>query len=159
MHKTGNRAGKLLAGMIGLGLGLLVAQGASPAGKVDFSKDVLPILSDKCFHCHGPDDSGRKAKLRLDTQEGAFRVKDGVANIVKGKPEQSEIIVRVLSKDEDELMPPPSSHRTLTEEQKQTLKRWVEQGAPWGKHWAFVALPKAVMPPKVKNKRAGPEQG
>jgi len=153
MHKTGNRAGKLLAGMIGLGLGLLAARGASPAGKVDFSKDVLPILSDKCFHCHGPDDSGRKAKLRLDTQEGAFRVKDGVANIVKGKPEQSEIIVRVLSKDEDELMPPPSSHRTLTEEQKQTLKRWVEQGAPWGKHWAFLQIPQAIKPPKVKYAR------
>lgn len=150
MHFMGQRTGACWAVMTGLCLSSLTALGAGAAGKVDFSKDVLPILSDKCFHCHGPDDAGRKAKLRLDTQEGAFRVKDGVANIVKGKPDQSEIISRVFSKDEDDLMPPPSSHRTLTEEQKQTLKRWVEQGAPWGKHWAFAEVAK-VTPPKVKN--------
>ncbi len=150
---TGNIATRVWAVVISLGLSLLAARGASPTGKVDFSKDVLPILSDKCFHCHGPDEEGRKAKLRLDTQEGAFRVKDGVANIVKGKPDQSEIIARVFSTDEDDLMPPPSSHRPLTEEQKQILKRWVEQGAPWGKHWAYTEIAK-VKPPKVKNTRA-----
>ncbi|HEY1170479.1 MAG TPA: DUF1553 domain-containing protein [Verrucomicrobiae bacterium] len=148
-----NRQAKWLALIGSLSLCLLGAQGASPEGKVDFSKDVLPILSDKCFHCHGPDDEGRKAKLRLDTEEGAFRVNKGVANIVKGKPDQSEMIVRILSKDEDDVMPPPSSHRTLTEAQKETLKRWVEQGAPWGKHWAYTEIAK-VTPPKVKNTRA-----
>lgn len=134
-----------------LSAGALSLAGATPVAKVDFSKDILPILSDKCFHCHGPDEKGRKAKLRLDTEEGAFHVnKDGVANIIKGKPEKSELVVRVLSKDENEQMPPPDSHRVLTEEQKQLLKRWVEQGAPWGKHWAFAEIAK-VTPPKVKN--------
>ncbi len=147
-----NRQAMWLAFLGSLSLCLLGAQGASPEGKIDFSKDVLPILSDKCFHCHGPDDAARKAKLRLDTEEGAFRINKGVANIVKGKPEKSELIVRVLSKDENEVMPPPESHRTLTEEQKQTLKRWVEQGAPWGKHWAFAEIAK-VTPPKVKGSR------
>lgn len=141
--------------IISLGASSLSLIGATPEAKVDFSQDVLPILSDKCFHCHGPSEEGRKAKLRLDTQEGAFRVnKDGVATIVKGQPDKSEMVVRVLSKDENELMPPPDSHRSLTEAQKQTLKRWVEQGAPWGKHWAFAEIPKVVTPPKVKNMRA-----
>jgi len=153
MHTMGKGMTAIWAAFISLSVGSWAVLGASPAGKVDFAKDVLPILSDKCFHCHGPDDAARKAKLRLDTEEGAFRVNKGVANIVKGKPDQSELIVRILSKDEDEVMPPPSSHRTLTEEQKQTLKRWVEQGAPWGKHWAYTEIAK-VTPPKVKNTRA-----
>ena len=153
MHMAEKSKSRFWAVLMSLSWSVLTAQAAAPTGKVDFARDVLPILSDKCFHCHGPADEGRKAKLRLDTQEGAFRVnKDGVANIVKGQPDKSEMIVRVLSKDENEVMPPPDSHRTLTEDQKQTLKRWVEQGAPWGKHWAFTEIT-AVTPPKVKNTR------
>ena len=106
---------------------------------VDFARDVLPILSDNCFHCHGPDEKARKAKLRLDTKEGAFRVRDGEAVIVPGKSAESELVRRITADDPDEVMPPPKSNRKLTPQQIETLKRWVDQGAKWGQHWAFVA--------------------
>jgi len=112
---------------------------------VSFARDVLPVLSDNCFHCHGPDEKARKARLRLDTKEGAFRVSDDVAVIVPGKSDSSELVRRILSDDPDEQMPPPDGVRRLTPAQKQTLKRWVDQGAKWGTHWAFEP---AVRPPE-----------
>ncbi|HEX8911086.1 MAG TPA: DUF1553 domain-containing protein [Humisphaera sp.] len=123
----------------------LPARGADE--KVNFSRDVLPILSDNCFHCHGPDASHRKAKLRLDTKDGAFRVKDGVAVVAAGKPDESELVKRVLSNDPDEMMPPNDGVRKLTAAQKETLKRWVAQGAPWGEHWAFTPVARPAVPP------------
>ena len=122
-----------------------------PADRVDFARDVLPILSDNCFHCHGPDEQARKAKLRLDTKEGAYRVKDDVAVVRPGKSDDSELIRRVFTDDADELMPPPDGVRKLTPAQKQVLKRWVDQGAAWGTHWAFV--PPAAKPPVPIVKR------
>lgn len=123
-----------------LGLGLLAAARVAEAA-VDFNREVRPILSDKCFHCHGPDESKRKAKLRLDTKEGAFRLKDGEAVIVPGKSAESELIHRVLSKDEDEAMPPPDSKLgVLTAAEVDTLKRWIDGGAAYQSHWAFVPL-------------------
>jgi hypothetical protein len=113
---------------------------ASPSvahGQIDFARDVLPILSDKCFHCHGPDEAGRKGKLRLDTKDGAYRERNGIAAVVPGKSAESEMIRRIASADADEVMPPPSSNRTLTAKQKDTLKAWVDGGARWGRHWAF----------------------
>ncbi len=117
----------------------------------DFGRDILPILSDKCFHCHGPDASARKANLRLDTREGAFRVHKGKAAIVPGKSDASELIQRIISSDTSEVMPPPDSNRSLTEKQKDLLKRWVESGAKWDQHWAFVA-PTRTAVPTVKQK-------
>ena len=113
---------------------------------VDYARDVLPILSDNCYHCHGPDEAARKAKLRLDTKEGAFRVKDDVAVIVPGKPEGSELIRRITSGDPDELMPPKEGVRKLTPKQVDTLKRWVAEGAQWGVHWAFVPPARPAVP-------------
>ena len=127
---------------------LAVMAFANPAkAQVDFARDVLPILSDKCFHCHGPDDKARKASLRLDTQAGAFRTKNGVTTILPGKPGDSEVIRRMLSDDADEMMPPPDSNRKLDAKQKATLKKWVEEGAKWGRHWAYEPLPKSVPVP------------
>src|SRR5437764_419855 len=106
--------------------------GASPppgGPAVDFNRDVLPILSNHCFQCHGPDEAARKAKLRLDTKEGAFRVKDQKAVIVPGKSAESELIRRVSNTDPDEVMPPPKSNRKLTAAQIDLLRRWVDQGA------------------------------
>jgi hypothetical protein len=125
---------------------------AQAAGPVDFGRDVLPILSDKCYHCHGPDEQARKAKLRLDTKDGAFHVREkrGSAVIVPGKPGESELVRRITSNDPDERMPPPASNRTLTPQQVETLRRWVEQGAKWGEHWSLVA-PKKVAPPATKR--------
>ena len=122
-----------------------------PAG-VDFARDVLPILSENCYHCHGPSDTGRKAGLRLDTKEGAFRKKRGRAVIVPGKSADSELVARVSSTDPDELMPPPDSNRKLTPAQIETLRKWVDAGAPWGSHWAYVP-PKSPAIPRLS--RAG----
>lgn len=104
---------------------------------VDFAREILPVLSDNCFHCHGPSETGRKAGLRLDIREGALRVKDGKATVLPGKPDESELVKRLFTTDPEEVMPPPDSHRTLTPAQKELLKRWVAEGAPWGRHWAF----------------------
>jgi hypothetical protein len=106
--------------------------------QVNFSREVLPILSDRCFHCHGPDPSHRKADLRLDDETHAKTAKDGLAGIVPGDLDKSEVWQRIISPDEDELMPPPDSHRKpLNEAERDTLKRWIEEGAVWGKHWSF----------------------
>src|SRR6266404_618741 len=119
---------------------------------VDFSRDILPIFSDNCFKCHGPDEKSRKGKLRLDTKEGAFRVKDGQSVIVPGKGAGSELFRRITTTNQDDLMPPSESNRKLTAKQIELIKRWIDQGAKWGQHWAFnpIANPK---PPAVKNRR------
>src|SRR3954449_740612 len=95
---------------------------AGASSTIDFSRDIQPILSDNCYQCHGPDAKQRKAKLRLDTKEGAFRVKDDVAVIVPGKPGDSELVRRITSKDPDEVMPSPKSNRKLTPQQIDLLK-------------------------------------
>src|SRR5438445_1361569 len=120
-------------------LGLASGRGAVPSSQVDFSRDVLPILSDNCYQCHGPDEKARKAKLRFDNKTGAFRVKDGKTVIVPGKSAESELVRQVTSTDPEEVMPPPKSNRKLTASQIGLLRRWVEEGAKWGVHWAFVA--------------------
>jgi len=121
---------------------LLVAAvplGAFGAEKIDFSRDIQPLLSENCYHCHGPDEKAREAKLRLDTKEGAFaRTEDGLTIVAPGKPADSELILRIASSDRDEVMPPPKSNRHLTPAQIELIKQWVEQGAQWGQHWAFV---------------------
>jgi mono/diheme cytochrome c family protein len=133
---------------------LLSARAALGQATVDYSRDVLPILSAKCYNCHGPDEKARKKELRLDRKEGAFRVEDGVAVIVPGKPGESELVRRVTSDDPDEVMPPSADIRKLTRDQIETLKRWVEQGAKWGTHWAFEA-PQMPQVPEVNVKSWG----
>jgi hypothetical protein len=119
-------------------------QAADPP--VDFGRDVLPVLSDNCFFCHGPDEKARKAQLHFDTKEGAFRVRDGEAVIVPGKSSSSELIRRLTADDADERMPPPKSNRHLTAKQIDTLKRWIDQGAKWGQPWAFTPLATSPVP-------------
>lgn len=137
-----------------------VANGADPtvpvasAGpKLQFNRDIRPILSENCFACHGFDAKKRQAELRLDTPEGALKSHDGPAAIVPGKPDESEVWKRVTTDDADLLMPPPASHKKLSESQKQTLRRWITEGASYQKHWAFEP-PVAVAPPRVKNAAA-----
>jgi hypothetical protein len=123
------------------------AAGAQPAPQVSFNRDVRPIMSETCFKCHGP--GTHKAGLRLDIREQALKPLESKATpIIPGKPDQSEIIRRVFTDDEDDLMPPPKSHKVLTPEQKQTLKRWVAQGAIYEQPWSFVP-PRKVEPPKI----------
>jgi hypothetical protein len=118
---------------------------AQVRAEVDFSRDILPILADKCFHCHGPDAKARKANLRFDTKEGAFRLRKGKAVIVPGDSAASELVRRITA-DEDERMPPPESNRSLTTKQIDLLKKWVEEGAKWGRHWAFEPPRRSPLP-------------
>ena len=117
---------------------LLVATGLMAAdAKLDFNRDIRPILSDNCFACHGFDAKKRKGKLRLDTPEGATVLKDGIQAVKPGDPEASELIKRILSKDPEEVMPPPESHKQITPAQVDILRRWIAQGAAYRKHWSF----------------------
>jgi hypothetical protein len=110
------------------------------ADDVQFNRDVRPILSDKCFHCHGPS-SERKADLRLDTFEGATDARrKGGAALVPGKPNESLVIDRILTDDPDDIMPPPESHKSLTTAEKETLAKWVKQGAVYQPHWAYISV-------------------
>ncbi len=121
----------------GIFLSFLSASYAAGTDEVSFNQHIRPIFSDKCFSCHGFDSKHRKAGLRLDTPEGAYAENDGVKAIVPGKLSESEAWTRILSEDEDEVMPPPDSHKTLSKAEKDTIKRWIEQGAKYQKHWSF----------------------
>lgn len=120
---------------------------------VDFNFHVRPILSDRCFHCHGPDENARKADLRLDIEKNAFSAipQKDIFPMVPGKPYQSSVIERILSHDQDFIMPPPESKLQLTASEKATLIKWIEQGAQWKKHWAFIP-PEKVELPEINNK-------
>ena len=119
--------------------------------RIEFNRDIRPILSDACFPCHGPDPAQRKANLRFDTKSGAFsELSDGRHPIVAGQPEESELIRRITTTDTDTIMPPPEFERRLSTRQVSLLKRWIEQGAHWENHWSFVK-PVRTTPPAVKS--------
>ncbi|NNE94303.1 MAG: DUF1553 domain-containing protein [Verrucomicrobiales bacterium] len=111
----------------------------SPVFGVDFNRDIRPILSDKCFACHGFDEKERKADLRLDTKEGAFAdLGDGVFALVPGKPEESEAWLRIdLDADDEDVMPPKKFHKELTPEEKSLIKQWIKEGAEYETHWSY----------------------
>ncbi|KAF0181543.1 MAG: hypothetical protein FD161_216 [Limisphaerales bacterium] len=129
---------------LGLAIGLLAASTAlaAPAKKVDYNRDIRPLLSDNCFFCHGPDEKQRKAKLRLDVREDAIAAKA----FIPGKPDASELVKRLFTKDADDLMPPPDSHKKLTAAQKDLFKRWIADGAEYQTHWAYVAPKRPAVP-------------
>ena len=109
--------------------------------KLRFNRDIRPILSDKCFHCHGPDPKKRDSGLRLDIREDAIKKHDGIHAIVPGKPDESEMLVRVASADRDEIMPPPKAKLDrLTPAEMATLKQWISEGAEYEPHWSFIPL-------------------
>ncbi|NQU48493.1 MAG: DUF1553 domain-containing protein [Planctomycetes bacterium] len=135
----------IFAGAVHLAI-LSIGQNSSWAQEVDFTREIQPILSDNCFLCHGPDISTRKAKMRLDIKEGALQERDGWAPVYPGNPEDSEIILRIFSEIENDVMPPPDSHLALTTEEKHLIYRWIEQGAPWAEHWAYVAPVQPELP-------------
>src|SRR6516165_6239116 len=111
--------------------------------KVDYNWDVKPILSDNCFRCHGPDAKARQAGLRLDMPEVAYGV------IARGKPEESLLVDRISSKDPGYRMPPPETHKQLSDSQIAILKKWIAQGAEYKPHWAFIP-PSRTAPPQTK---------
>jgi Protein of unknown function (DUF1553)/Protein of unknown function (DUF1549)/Planctomycete cytochrome C/Concanavalin A-like lectin/glucanases superfamily len=134
-------------GLSGLSVALVVAQ-----KRVDFQREIRPILSDNCLSCHGPDPSTRKANLRLDQREGALATRQNGAPIVPGKPGQSLLYQKITEENPARRMPPLSSHKTLSEAQKAAIRLWIEQGANWTQHWAFIA-PKRPALPRVKDEK------
>src|SRR5579871_2894393 len=117
-----------------------------------FTTKVRPVLAAHCFKCHGPDDKARKAKLRLDVRENALRV------LAPGKAGESELVRRITSHDDSVTMPPPSAKIPLTEAEKQLLAKWIESGAKYTPHWAFVA-PHRPSVPTFANTSAAPQTG
>lgn len=115
---------------------------------VDFNFHVRPILSDRCYSCHGPDEKARQANLRLDTESAVFAAISGkeVFPVIAGKPKQSEIIDRILTEDPERIMPTPESNLKLDSREKAMLVKWVEQGAAWKSHWAFNVPVKGELP-------------
>lgn len=110
----------------------------SKAEEVSFSRDILPVLSDRCFHCHGPDESHREADLRLDLEESAKEDWGGYAPVTPNRLDESEVWQRITSDDPDTMMPPPDSHRKpLSESEREAIRTWILTGAKWGKHWSF----------------------
>ncbi|MDP3070118.1 MAG: PSD1 and planctomycete cytochrome C domain-containing protein [Opitutaceae bacterium] len=128
--------------LIALAAGSVAARAAE---QVSFNRDIRPIMSDTCFHCHGFDAKSRKAGLRLDLREEALKpTKNGVIPIVPGKPDESEIVLRIADKDDP--MPPEEAHKTLTPAQKDLFRRWVAEGAHYEPHWAYTALDRPSLP-------------
>lgn len=126
-------------------LALLVAPAfafaaAGAAEEIDFNRDIRPILSDKCYYCHGPDKENREGDLRLDIRQEAI---DAYA-IIPGDPMDSELVLRIFSDDPDEVMPRPSSHKTLAEAEKRLLVDWIKSGAHYDEHWSYSPVEKPV---------------
>jgi hypothetical protein len=138
--------------LFGCGLLLVVAAVPVVAGdKLSFNRDIRPIMSDTCFHCHGNDAGTREAGLRLDIREAALaETEGGVIPIVPGDPDSSGIIQRIL--DAEDPMPPESAHKPLSAEQKDLLRRWVAEGAVYEPHWAYAPLERPALPPGSEGK-------
>lgn len=130
--------------------GAEVAAPAAEVAKLDFNRDIRPILSNKCFRCHGPDEEerggGGEHGLRLDTPEGMREDLGGHFAIVPGKPTESHIIARVLSDDPGEVMPPPEAGQRLTPAEVELLRQWIEQGAPFSMHWSYNVPQRPAVP-------------
>lgn len=127
----------------------LSPQQKAPQKPIVFGRDILPILSDKCFKCHGPDTKSRLANMRLDVPEGAFENRGGRFPIVPGKPQDSLVVKRIQQADNP--MPPVFSGKSLTEAEKELLTRWISEGAKYGKLWSFEPIPRKVQPPKLES--------
>ena len=131
-------------------LSLALALVGAPSGlaAVSFNRDIRPLLSENCFSCHGPDVTKVKANLRLDSRDAALKpAKSGERAIVPGKPEESEMLRRLASKDSEEVMPPPKEHKTIAPAQASLLRQWIADGAPYEGHWAFLPPQRPPLPP------------
>src|SRR5262245_15607763 len=133
------------------------ASGAAAAepDRVTFNRDIRPIMSDTCFRCHGPDRTARKAEMRLDIREEATKsTRAGRIPIVPGDPDKSEVIRRIFSTGAT-VMPPKATHKELTEAQKNTIRRWIADGAVYEGHWAYQPVKRPAVPDATDASRAG----
>jgi len=122
------------------------ARAEPPVKRIDFNRDIRPILSNNCYPCHGPDKNKRKADLRLDLKAGLYSEHDGDRPVVAGKPGESELYRRITAEKARERMPPPKSKLQLRESEIELIRAWIEQGAHWSGHWAFRSLEKTTVP-------------
>jgi mono/diheme cytochrome c family protein len=138
----------LLAGLlVGGYASASLAKSPADHAKIDFNRDVRPIFSEHCYACHGPDQQKRKAGLRLDVQEDAFKeLKSGSRALVAGDLKNSALVERITSTEEEEIMPPAKHNKPLTAEQIALLQRWVQEGAQWKKHWSFIPPERPELP-------------
>ncbi len=136
----------------------LLIHAASAAEPLRYNRDIRPILSDNCFACHGPDKAKQKAGLRLDVRDAAIKpAESGDVAIVPGKVDESTLVARIFTDDKDDIMPPPKSHKKLSAAQKDTLKRWVAEGAKYEQHWAYVPVPSVKVPTAADLPKADAE--
>ena len=151
-RNPGVQSRRALAFIVALGAAVAVSASTGP-GRIDFNRDIRPILSDNCYTCHGPDGEKRKAGLRLDLKEGALsQLKSDAYAIVPGDVAKSTLIERITTSNEDDRMPPGKSGKHLTPTQIDLLRRWIAQGAEWQPHWSFIK-PERPPAPVVKNQR------
>ena len=137
----------MLRSLIALLFLVCVSHGEA-ADRVDFNKDIRPILSENCLSCHGPDALKREAGLRLDvSDQSMWKGDSGKVAIIPGSPDTSELVHRITAANPDELMPPPESGKKLTPKQIETLQRWITEGAEYKGHWAFLSPVKATPTP------------
>ncbi len=136
--------------LLGFLAGPVLVTGESPQ-QIDYNFDIKPILSDRCYACHGPDEGARKADLRLDKQEGLFsELENGRQPIQPGNPKASEVYRRITAEDPDYRMPPPSSNLELSSKEIALIRKWIKQGGEWKPHWAFIPVERPSLPP-VEN--------
>src|SRR2546423_8512545 len=115
------------------------ARANEPAKSIDFNRDIRPILSENCYQCHGPDKNKRKADLRLDTKGGLFDENGDVRPVVPGNAQESDLLRRISAPvDDEDHMPPTKSNKSLKPEQIAIIRKWIEEGAPWKGHWAYI---------------------
>lgn len=135
-------------------LNIGTAVGADVAGqRVDFNRQIRPILSEICYHCHDPDAENRDTDLRLDTFDGATADLGEYAAIVPGDADESEILTRLISEDPDERMPPHDSGKEVSAEQIKLLRKWIDESADWPTHWSFVPPERAPVPQGIDHRR------
>ncbi|HUS36999.1 MAG TPA: DUF1549 domain-containing protein, partial [Verrucomicrobiae bacterium] len=147
-----SKTGRQFALLFGLVLICATCVSRARAGAIQYNRDIRPILSENCYQCHGPDKNHRKAGLRLDLKEEAFKIlESGEHAIIAGDPDKSAVIHRITTTDEDDHMPPAKSGKKLTSAQIDALKQWIKEGAEWQGHWAYQKVEKPALP-EVKKK-------
>ena len=151
MRTSDVQAGLLAAGVLCSALTAGTASAATPT-KIDFNRDIRPILSENCYTCHGPDAAKLKSNLRFDLKESALgKAKSGEIAVVPGAPEKSEMIRRLTTTDPDDVMPPAKEDKALKPQQVELLKRWIKEGAVWAGHWAFEPITKPAAPKAARS--------
>jgi mono/diheme cytochrome c family protein len=143
---TTRTEGRAIPSLAAIAVLALAAGPAGAAGKIEFNRDIRPILAENCFRCHGPDSASRQADLRLDRREVAV----STGAITPGKPDESKLIRRIFSADPKEMMPPPSSKKKLSDAERETLRRWILDGAEYQRHWSLIPPSRPPLP-RVKS--------